>query len=64
MTDDSPGNLWKILALRIVLGLLGALLLTRFFLPASGPGMVLLTAGVLVFFAYVFEYIHHHGMKN
>ena len=58
MADENRKQLLKVLALRIVLGLLGAFLLTRFFSPTSGPGMILLTAGVLVFFAYVFEYIH------
>lgn len=63
MTTDNPGNLLKTLVLRIILGLLGALLLTRFFRPASSVGMILLTAGILVFFAYVFEYIHQSN-KN
>lgn len=63
MTTDNPGNLLKTLFLRIILGLLGALLLTRFFRPTSSVGMILLTAGILVFFAYVFEYIHQSN-KN
>lgn len=58
MRDGNPRVRLKVLALRIVLGLISAFLLTRFFRPASGVGMILLTAGLFVFFAYVFEYIH------
>lgn len=58
MADESRKQLLKVLALRVFLGLLGAFLLTWFFRPSSSPGMILVTAVILVFFAYVFEYIH------
>lgn len=58
MGNNSLGLRWKVLAIRVVLGLLFALLLLRFFFPGSGFPTILATAGMLVFFAYVFEWIH------
>jgi len=45
----------KVLVIRIVLGLLFAFLLSRFFLPHAGIVTKLALAGLLVFAAYVLE---------
>jgi hypothetical protein len=34
------------------------LLLSRVFFPASGTWLIFLIAGLLVFFAYIFEVLH------
>jgi hypothetical protein len=48
----------RILAVRIVLGLAFAFLLTSLFLPAAGVMGILVLAGLLTSFAYVFEHVH------
>lgn len=48
----------KVLVLRIVLGVLFAFLLTRFFFPKTGLLTTLALAGLLTFGAYVMEYLH------
>ncbi len=48
----------KVLVIRIVLGLVFAFFLTRLFFPAATKGFSLMTAGLLVFFAYLLEAIH------
>lgn len=47
-------NLTKLL-IRMALGLIFSLLLSRLFFPSSGKAMVIIMALCLVFFAYVFE---------
>jgi len=47
----------RVFFIRIALGLLFAFFLLRFFYPASGFGVYIFTALLLVFFAYMFEYI-------
>jgi len=47
----------RVLIIRVVLGLVFAFFLLRFFYPASGIWTVVVTAALLVFFAYFFEAI-------
>ncbi len=47
-----------VLIIRLVLGLIFGVLLSRMFFPTSGYWLIALIAGLLVFFAYVFEYLH------
>lgn len=49
---------YKVLILRVALGVLFAFLLAHFFFPTAGRVTIGLIAAVLVFFAYVFEAIH------
>ncbi len=51
----------KILGIRILTGILFAFILMHFFFPAAGLATVLVTAGLLVFFAYLFESIRKGG---
>jgi hypothetical protein len=46
---------WKVLGIRVVLGMFLAVLLTRFFVPRAGLVAVLAAAVLLVSFAYLFE---------
>ena len=46
---------WKVLIIRAILGLVCAVLLVRLFIPGAGIGTIAAAAGLLVFFAYVFE---------
>jgi hypothetical protein len=48
----------KVLIIRILLGLLLTFLLTRFFFPDAGIVTKIALAGLLIFSAYVLEYIH------
>ncbi len=48
----------QVLAIRIVLGLIFGVILSRVFFPASGYWLTFLISGLLVFFAYVFEFLH------
>jgi hypothetical protein len=50
----SPAQ-WKVLGIRMVLGIFFAVLLTRFFVPRAGLGSVLAAVVLLVSFAYLFE---------
>ena len=47
-----------VLSIRIIFGLLFGVLLSRVFFPASGVWLILLIAGLLVVFAYIFEVLH------
>ena len=47
----------KVLVLRIVLGVLFAFLLTRFFFPKAGLLTTFVLAGLLTFGAYALEYL-------
>jgi hypothetical protein len=48
----------KILVMRVLLGLIFAVLLSRLFFPNSNIVTIPALAGLLVFFAYVLEYLH------
>jgi hypothetical protein len=48
----------SVLIVRIILGLVFGVLLSRVFFPASGVWLIFLIAGLLVFFAYIFEVLH------
>ena len=48
----------QVLVIRIILGVVFGVILTRVFFPASGTWLIFLIAGLLVFFAYVFELLH------
>jgi hypothetical protein len=48
----------KVLVIRIILGVVFGVILSRVFFPASGYWTIFLIAGLLVFFAYVFEFLH------
>jgi len=61
MKDRLSGSSLKILIARSLLGLLFSFILMRFFFPAAGLLTVLATAGLLVFFAYLFESIRKGG---
>ena len=45
----------KVLIIRVILGLVCAVLLVRLFIPGAGVGTIAAAMGLLVFFAYVFE---------
>ncbi|MGD0398189.1 MAG: hypothetical protein ABSC04_04690 [Syntrophobacteraceae bacterium] len=47
-----------VLSTRIIFGLLFGVLLSRVFFPASGVLLILIIAGLLVVFAYIFEVLH------
>lgn len=51
----------QVLVIRVVLGLVFGALLSRVFFPTKGMGLIFIIAGLLVFFAYVFEYVHKRG---
>ncbi len=53
-----------VLIIRLVLGLIFGVLLYRVFFPTSGTWLIFLIGGLLVFFAYLFEYIHKRGDSN
>ncbi len=48
----------QVLVIRIILGVIFGVILSRVFFPTSGVWVMLLIAGLLVFFAYVFELLH------
>ncbi|MCU0588919.1 MAG: hypothetical protein MUF52_12295 [Syntrophobacteraceae bacterium] len=48
----------KVLAIRVLLGVLFAFMLVRWFFPASGGAMTAGIALMLIFFAYVLESAH------
>ncbi len=48
----------QVLAIRLILGVVFGVLLSRVFFPASGKWLIAVIAGLLVFFAYSFEYLH------
>ena len=49
---------WKIFLMRVVLGVVFAFPLTRYFFPTAGTGTILAIAGLMIFFAYVLETVH------
>jgi hypothetical protein len=61
MKGRLSGSSLKIFVIRSLLGVLFAFMLMRFFFPAAGLFTVLVTAGLLVFFAYLFESIRRGG---
>jgi len=54
----------KVLAIRVILGVLFAILLGRLFFPNSGPAMIAGIALMLVFFAYLLESVHSRRDGN
>ena len=48
----------SVLLIRIILGLVFGVLLSRTFFPAAGVWLIFLIAGLLVVFAYIFEVLH------
>lgn len=52
------GIRFKVLVLRIALGILFAFLVSRFFFPRAGLLTTFALAGLLTFGAYVTEYLH------
>jgi hypothetical protein len=58
MKDIFSGLRVRVLLIRMVLGVLFALLLTHFFFPNAGIFTKLALAGLLIFSAYVLEHIH------
>ncbi len=48
----------QVLVIRIILGVIFGVILSRVFFPTAGNWTILLIAGLLVFFAYVFELLH------
>ena len=51
-----------VLILRIVLGLVFGVLLSRTFFPSSGFWLIFPIAGLLVAFAYIFEVLHKRDL--
>jgi hypothetical protein len=49
------GTQWRVLFLRVILGMVCAVFLIRLFLPKAGAGAIAAAAVLLVFFAYVLE---------
>ncbi len=45
----------RIFLIRAALGAFFAYFLARFFIPSASPGLIVVMAALLVFFAYVFE---------
>lgn len=45
----------RIFLFRAALGAFFAYFLARFFIPSASPGLIIVMAALLVFFAYVFE---------
>jgi hypothetical protein len=63
MNERISGPTIRIFLLRVALGVVFALLLSHFFFPTANTVTVILAAGSLVVFAYVFEHIHR-GKKQ
>jgi hypothetical protein len=61
MSDSSSDRRLRFLAIRAALGIVFAVVLTRFFLPASGVGTTVAIAVLLVFFAYLLEGLRKRG---
>jgi hypothetical protein len=55
MLERMYGAQWKVLIIRVILALVCAVLLVHLFIPSAGVGSIAAAAGLLVFFAYVFE---------
>lgn len=55
------GSRLTVLAIRALLGIAFGFLLKQFFFPAAGMLTVLVIAGLLVFFAYMFESVRKDG---
>jgi hypothetical protein len=49
---------YKVLAIRVILGVFFAFVLGRLFFPNSSPLMTIGIAAMLIFFAYVLESVH------
>ena len=63
IADLAKGNMRPlVLIVRIILGLAFGFLLTRVFFPASSTWLIFLIAGLLVFFAYIFEVLHKRDL--
>lgn len=52
----------SVLMVRVILGLVFGVLLSRVFFPDSSPWLIFLIAGLLVVFAYVFEVLHKRDL--
>ena len=55
------GSSLKVLIIRTLLGILFAFILMRVFFPAVEVSTILVTAGLLIFFAYLFESVRKGG---
>jgi hypothetical protein len=55
MSQGTTKAQWKMLFIRVILGLVCAVVLIRLFLPGAGVGAISVATLLLVFFAYVFE---------
>jgi fatty acid desaturase len=55
---------YKVLAIRVILGVFFAFLLGRWFFPNSRPVLIVGIALMLVFFAYVLESVHKRGDRS
>jgi hypothetical protein len=51
----------QVLVIRLILGAIFGVLLSRVFFPTYGVWPILGLGGLLVFFAYGFEYLHKRG---
>ncbi len=58
MNDFFARVRFKVLTIRILMGIVFGFMLTRFFFPGASIPFTLLICGLLVFFAYGFEWIH------
>ena len=48
----------RVLVIRLILGAVFGVLLSRMFFPTYGKWPIFAIGGLLVFFAYCFEYLH------
>jgi len=48
----------RVLVIRLILGAVFGVLLSRMFFPTYGKWPIFALGGMLVFFAYCFEYLH------
>jgi F0F1-type ATP synthase assembly protein I len=53
---------FSVMIMRIVLGLVFGVLLSRVFFPDSSVWLIFLIAGLLVVFAYIFEALHKRDL--
>ncbi len=48
----------KVLAVRLIMGIVFGFMLTRLFFPDAPDHTIVIISGLLVFFSYGFEWIH------
>jgi hypothetical protein len=59
--EGTPTMRLQVLAVRILLGVVFGVLLSRVFFPEAGIEVTVLICGLLIFFSYAFEYLRKRG---